>query len=69
MSQKCFSHQIESYTATLSFFFCFEVFLQNKSKNLSFMSKKCFSQQIEPHTGVFLFKMRKIQLIEAYLLY
>ena len=69
MSKKCFSYQIESDTATLSFSIVLKQFYRNIPKNLSFMSKKCFSQQIEPHTCVFVIKMIKIQLNEACLLY
>ena len=66
---RCFSHQIEPYTAALNFSAVLKHFYRNWQKKLVFLSKKCFSQYIEPHTCVFLIKMSKIQLNGTFLLY
>ena len=55
MSKKCFSHQIEPHTATLSFSAVSKHFYRNWPKNCRLCQKKCFSHQIVTHTAVLSF--------------
>ncbi len=44
--KKCFCHQIELYTATLSFFLCFEAILKLVTKKLSIRLQNVFLNKL-----------------------